>query len=147
MGFLSPWFLAGLLGIGLPVWLHLLRRHKVEPKPFASLMFFERRTQSSVKHRRLLYRLLMLFRLLMIAFLVLLFAEPYFRQSAATSGNKLMIGVVDHTFSMRAGNSLGRAKSEIESALSKRARVSRRRSSLSDQTSKSSPSRRLTRTN
>ena len=56
MGFFAPWFLAGLLGVGLPIWLHLLRRHKTEPKPFASLMFFERRTQSSVKHRRLLYK-------------------------------------------------------------------------------------------
>lgn len=121
MGFFAPWFLAGLLGIGLPIWLHLLRRHKTEPKPFASLMFFEKRTQSSVKHRRLLYRLLMAFRLLMILLLALLFAEPYFRRPVASSGNKLVVGVVDHTFSMRSGNALGRAKSEIQSVLSKRA--------------------------
>ena len=121
MGFFAPWFLAGLLGIGLPIWLHLLRRHKTEPKPFASLMFFERRTQSSVKHRRLLYRLLMAFRLLMIALLALLFAEPYFRQSVASSGNKLMIGVVDRTFSMRSASALARAKGEIASALAKKA--------------------------
>lgn len=121
MGFFAPWFLAGLLGIGLPIWLHLLRRHKTEPKQFASLMFFERRTQSSVKHRRLLYKLLMAFRLLMILLLALLFAEPYFRQSVASSGNKLVVGVVDHTFSMRSGNALARAKGEITSAISKRA--------------------------
>ena len=121
MGFFSPLFLAGLLGVGLPIWLHLLRRHKTEPKPFASLMFFEKRTQSSVKHRRLLYRLLMLFRLLMMLLLALLFAEPYFRQSVAPTGNRLLVAVVDHTFSMRAGNSLARAKGEIESVLTKRA--------------------------
>jgi len=121
MGFIAPWFLAGLVGIGLPIWLHLLRRHKTEPKPFASLMFFERRTQSSVKHRRLLYKLLMAFRLLMILLLALLFAEPYFRQATPPSGNTLLVGVVDHTFSMRSGNALARAKGEILSALSKRA--------------------------
>ena len=121
MGFFAPWFLAGLLGIGLPIWLHLLRRHKTEPKPFASLMFFEKRTQSSVKHRRLLYRLLMAFRLLMILLLALLFAEPYFRRPIASGGNKLVVGVVDHTFSMRSGTALGRAKAEIQSVLSKRA--------------------------
>jgi hypothetical protein len=120
VGFFAPWFLAGLLGAGLPIWLHLLRRHKTEPKPFASLMFFERRTQSSVKHRRLLYRLLMAFRLLMVLLLALLFAQPYFRQSAQSAGNALFVGVVDHTFSMRSGTELGRAKSEILSALSKR---------------------------
>ena len=121
MGFFSPLFLAGLLGVGLPIWLHLLRRHRAEPKPFASLMFFEKRTQSSVKHRRLLYKLLMAFRLLIVALLALLFAEPYFRQPATSSGNRLIVAVVDHTFSMRAGTELGRAKSEIESVLSKRA--------------------------
>ena len=48
MGFLSPWFLLGLLGVGLPVWLHLLKQHKTVPQAFSSLMFFEKRTQSSV---------------------------------------------------------------------------------------------------
>jgi len=58
MGFIAPWFLAGLAAVGLPVYFHLLKRHKTTPLPFASLMFFERRTQSSVKHRRLRYLLL-----------------------------------------------------------------------------------------
>ncbi len=46
---------AGLAALALPVWLHLLKKHRSTPLPFASLMFFERRTQSSVKHRRLRY--------------------------------------------------------------------------------------------
>lgn len=121
MGFFAPWFLAGIAGIGLPIWLHLLRRHKTEPKLFASLMFFERRTQSSVKHRRLMYRMLMALRLLLVALLVLLFAEPFFRQSAAPAAKAMLIVVVDHTFSMRGGNALARAKGEAESVLSKRA--------------------------
>ena len=49
MGFLTPWFLAGAAAVGLPVWLHLLRKHKTTPLPFSSLMFFEKRTQSSIK--------------------------------------------------------------------------------------------------
>ena len=59
MGFLAPWFLAGLAALGLPIYVHLLRQHKTEPLPFSSLMFFEQRTQSSIKHRRLRYLLLM----------------------------------------------------------------------------------------
>ena len=58
MGFLTPWFLAGAAAVGLPVWLHLLQKHKTTPLPFSSLMFFEKRTQSSIKHRRLRYLLL-----------------------------------------------------------------------------------------
>jgi hypothetical protein len=52
MGFLAPWFLAGAAVTALPLWLHLLRRYRSEPQPFSSLMFFEPRTQSSVRHRR-----------------------------------------------------------------------------------------------
>jgi hypothetical protein len=44
--------------VGVPLYLHLLRRHKTTPLPFSSLMFFEQRTQSSIKHRRLRYLLL-----------------------------------------------------------------------------------------
>ncbi len=46
MGLGSPWFLAGLAAVALPVYFHLLRKHKSTPLPFSSLMFFERRTQS-----------------------------------------------------------------------------------------------------
>ena len=38
MGFLAPWFLAGLAAVGLPVYIHLLRRHTTTPKPVSSLM-------------------------------------------------------------------------------------------------------------
>ena len=39
MGFLAPWFLAGLAAVGLPVWIHLLRKYRSTPLPFSSLMF------------------------------------------------------------------------------------------------------------
>ena len=55
MGFLAPWFLAGIAAVGLPIWIHLLKRHKTDPRLFPSLMLFEKREQSSVKHRRLEY--------------------------------------------------------------------------------------------
>ena len=79
MGFLAPWFLAGLAAIGLPVWLHLLKQHKTTPLPFSSLMFFERRTQSSIKHRRLRYLLLFAARLALVVF------DPYLASSMAVS--------------------------------------------------------------
>ena len=66
MGFFSPWFLGGLIAVGLPIYLHLLKRHKTDPQPFPSLMFFEHREQSSVQHRRLDYILLFILRTLML---------------------------------------------------------------------------------
>src|SRR5579863_6113019 len=111
MGFLAPWFLAGAAAIGLPVYLHLLRRHRSTPLPFSSLMFFERRTQSSIKHRRLRYLLLLAFRLAVILLLALAFANPFIERSAASmAGEKLDLLVIDDSFSMRAGTRLADAK-------------------------------------
>ena len=80
MGFLTPIFLGGLLAVGLPVWLHLLRKHKTTPTPFSSLMFFERREQSSIKHRRLRYLILFALRALLLILIALAFAQPYIQQ-------------------------------------------------------------------
>ena len=63
MGLFTPWFLGGIAAIGIPLYLHLLRRHAATPRPFSSLIFFERRTQSSIRHRRLRYLLLLSLRL------------------------------------------------------------------------------------
>lgn len=118
MGFFSPWFLAGIAAVGLPIWIHLLKRHRTDPKLFPSLMFFEKRETSSVKHRRLDYILLFILRTLMILLLALLFANPFIRRAASASqGNRLTLVAVDNSFSMRAGNRLQQAKDEAQSVL------------------------------
>src|SRR5271163_4196592 len=103
MGFLNPWFLFGLAAIGLPVYIHLLRRHILPPQPFSSLMFFERGTQSSTRHRRLRYLLLFALRTALLLLLVLAFANPFIRRAAAGADSKLLLVVVDNSFSMQAG--------------------------------------------
>src|SRR3954447_4713376 len=111
MGFLSPWFLGGLLGVGLPLYVHLLRQHKSNPMPFSSLMFFERRTQSSIKHRRLRYLALLALRLALLLLIVLAFANPFFtRPVAGLTGDRLLIVALDDSFSMRAATRLADAK-------------------------------------
>jgi len=111
MGFLSPWFLAAAALVGLPLYLHLLRRHETEAQPFSSLMFFERRTQSSIKHRRLRHLLLLSLRIAVLLLLALLFANPFIsRSTAGLGGNKLLLLVIDNSFSMRAGSRLEDAK-------------------------------------
>ncbi len=76
LSFFDPLFL-GIDQFGLPIYLHLLKRHQKQEVPFSSLMFFERRTQSSVKQRRLRYLALLALRLLVLLLLVLAFANPY----------------------------------------------------------------------
>ena len=126
MGLLSPWFLAGVLAIGLPLYLHLLRRHTTNPHPVGSLMFFEQRTQSSIKHRRLRYLLLLSLRLALLLLLVLAFANPFInRPAGSASGDKLALVVVDNSFSMRAGTRLADAKSQAVSVLAGRSPADR----------------------
>ena len=112
MGLLSPWFLAGIAAVGLPIYVHLLRQYKQTPIPFSSLMFFERRTQSSIKHRRLKYLLLFALRCLFVALLVLAFARPYVHSSSIVSptGGRTMIFAVDNSFSMRQDDRFATAK-------------------------------------
>ncbi len=118
MGFFAPWFLAGIAAVGLPIWVHLLKRHKTDPKLFPSLMFFEQREQSSVLHRRLDYILLFILRTAMILLLALLFASPFInRTPTAADGNKITVVAVDRSFSMRESNRLAQAKDEAQKFL------------------------------
>ncbi len=118
MGFLSPWFLAGIAAIGLPLWVHLLRQFKRTPQPFSSLMFFERRVQSSTKHRRLRYLTLLALRMALLILLALAFASPFvYRTSAAVKRRIITVIAVDRSFSMRAANRMQAAKSQAQTLI------------------------------
>lgn len=125
MGFLSPWFLCAVAAIGLPVYIHLLRRHIVPPRPFSSLMFFERGTQSSTRHRRLRYLLLFSLRTALLLLLVLAFANPFIRRPSTSTSDKLLLVVVDNSFSMKAGSRFADAKQGALQLLSSRPRSQR----------------------
>ena len=119
MGFLAPWFLAGVAAIGLPFWIHLLRQYRSTPHPFSSLMFFERRTQSSIKHRKLRYLLLLSLRVALLILMALAFANPFItRTNANVGGRSMLVIAVDNSFSMRYGDHLARARQEAQRALS-----------------------------
>ena len=120
MGFLGPWFLAGLLGLGLPVYIHLLRKHVTVPLPFSSLMFFERGTQSSTRHRRLRYLLLFALRMALLFLVVLAFANPFIRRASAGANGRLLLIVVDNSFSMRAGTRFADAMTAAKKVLAAR---------------------------
>ena len=79
-------------------------------------MFFEQRTQSSIKHRRLHYLLLFALRTALRRLLALAFASPFMNSATAASagGGKLMVLAIDNSFSMRQGDRLERAKPEAD---------------------------------
>jgi hypothetical protein len=121
MGLFAPWFIAaGALAVGLPVWLHLLRKHRSQPLPFSSLMFFEQRTQSSIKHRRLRYLVLFALRSLLVLLLALAFAHPYIERNALpfSHNGEITVLAIDNSLSMRAAGRFDEAKRMAQSALS-----------------------------
>ena len=125
MGFLAPWFLAGGVALGVPVFVHLLRRHVTIPRHVSSLMFFERGTQSSTKHRRLRYLLLFALRFALLLLVVLAFANPFFRRPAKDASSRLLMIVLDNSFSMRAGSRFADAKQQALALLAAKPRAQR----------------------
>ncbi len=119
MGLFSPWYLAGLLALGLPLWLHLLKHFRSTPHPFSSLMFFEKRVQSSVRQRRLRYLLLLVLRMMLLVLLALAFANPFVnRTTVVAAGKRLRVIAIDRSFSMRYGTRLVEAKARARQVLS-----------------------------
>jgi len=117
MGFFAPWFLGGLAALGVPIFLHLLRQHRATPRPVSSLMFFERGTQSSTRYRRLRHLVLFALRFALVLLVVLAFANPFVRHAATDAKGRLLLIVLDNSFSMRAGTRFADAKQQALAAL------------------------------
>jgi hypothetical protein len=109
---IAPLFLAGLLAIGLPLWLHRLSAENPNRQRFSSLMFLEAGEPRRVLAKTLQYLLLLALRIAVIALLVLAFVQPALwrpPQAAATDGARLHIIVLDTSASMAAGDRWERA--------------------------------------
>ena len=112
MGFLAPWFFGGLALLSVPVFVHLLRHHVAIPRPVSSLMFFERGIQSSTRHHRLKHLVLLALRCALVLLVVLAFANPFVRRVAANTNGRLLLIVLDNSFSMRAGSRFADAQQQ-----------------------------------
>jgi hypothetical protein len=119
MSFLSPWFLAGLLALSLPLWLHLLERQAAERRSWSSLAFFRPSTQDSVRRRRYRYLALLACRLLLLALLAFAFARPHVdaRSALAPPPGRRHLVAVDTSLSMGHGDTWARAQREAAAIL------------------------------
>ncbi|MEY5009295.1 MAG: hypothetical protein RLZZ253_434 [Verrucomicrobiota bacterium] len=103
MNFAVPWMLAGLAGLGVPLWLHLQRRKKTQPRVFAALRFVDESPVVRHAPRRLRDPLLWVLRSLGFAAVVFAFARPNPDAPTAPAGLVSRVYVLDSTFSTRAG--------------------------------------------
>ncbi len=117
---LAPFFLLGLLAIGVPIWLHRVARANPVRHPFPSLMLLEHSETERTAKRTLRYWLLLLLRVLLIAALALAFAGPLWRNDETTAlaaNARLHAIVVDASFSMQHRDRWSRTLAAAESVL------------------------------
>ncbi|MBI3939953.1 MAG: BatA domain-containing protein [Acidobacteria bacterium] len=116
MQFLTPFFLAGLAAMAVPLWFHLIRKEQSTHVPFSSLRYVPPRELELVRRHRLRQWPLFLLRLLLVVLAVLALARPYsknFSRGWASSASLARVVLVDNSLSMRAA---GRWKTAQEAA-------------------------------
>ncbi len=107
MTLLAPAFLAGLLAIALPIWLHRLSSENPNRKQFSSLMFLEAGEPQRVLAKNVQYLLLLALRIALLVLLVLAFIQPALWRTpppAGEDGARMNVIVVDRSASMAAAD-------------------------------------------
>ena len=116
MSLLAPWFLAGLISIGVPIAIHLINRERKSVVPFPSLMFLQKVPYRSVWRQKLRHLLLFALRCLALFLFVAAFARPFFAKPpslGAVGGAKERVILLDRSYSMGYGT---RWKAALDSA-------------------------------
>ena len=95
MTLLAPAFLAGLLAIGVPLWLHRLSAENPNRRRFSSLMFLEAGEPRRVLAKKLQYLLLLALRIGVLVLLALAFAQPaLFLAARGGSANRVRLHLI-----------------------------------------------------
>src|SRR5690349_19865054 len=115
MSFLAPAFFIGLAAVAVPILIHLIQRERKEVIHFPSMMFIRRIPYQSVQRRKIHNWLLLLLRAAAIVLLVLAFARPFLtldptKVSAAASGAREVLILLDHSASMGYGDRWEKAR-------------------------------------
>jgi hypothetical protein len=104
MGLLVPAFLAGVLAIGIPIWVHLTNKQRKEAVEFPSLMFLEKIPFRSEKKQVIRNVLLFAMRVLALILLVMAFSRPFLgkitRPPAGLGAAREVAILVDRSYSM-----------------------------------------------
>ena len=104
MNFVSPWFLLGLLGIGIPIWLHLYFKKTPILKDFPSLRLIAKSVEYLSRQKKIRNIILMIMRICLIIFAVMALARPFIGQSAgagvSSSAPTAFVILLDNSMSM-----------------------------------------------
>lgn len=114
MQFINPVFLWGLLFLAIPIIIHLFQFRRFKKVYFSNTPFLREIKETSQQSRKLKHLLVLLMRLLAIAFLVFAFAQPIIpKGEKVVTGTRGVSVYVDNSFSM---SSMGRDINLLENA-------------------------------
>ena len=109
--FTSPWFLLGLLGLALPILIHLLTRQQQTRLRFSAVYLLQQAQKNSVRKSRPNKLLLLLLRCLAITFLCLALAHPILSSGGLdnllVSRPSANVFILDDSYSMSAASDSG----------------------------------------
>ncbi len=104
MSFASPWFLLGILGIAVPIYLHLYYRKTPVRKDFPSLRLIKLSVEFVARRKKVRNLLLMALRIAAIILVVMSLARPFLGQSASARNSSdtpaAFVVLLDNSMSM-----------------------------------------------
>src|SRR5581483_2619193 len=104
MNFVFPSFLYALSAVSVPILIHLFNFRRYKKLYFSNVRFLQEVVTESRSRSRLKHWLVLLCRILVVAFLVFAFAQPYIplKNNVISAGGKAVSIFVDNSFSMNA---------------------------------------------
>jgi hypothetical protein len=124
IGFAHPLLLTGLIGVGLPVLIHMLTRPRPRAIPLPTVHLLVEAGGGQQALHRLRTWVVLVLRTLFVLFLVLIFAQPYWRARTPDlplDDVRRVVFLVDASMSMRAASgglsSFDRAKAQAADAV------------------------------
>ncbi|MBD2716559.1 BatA domain-containing protein [Microvirga sp. STR05] len=103
MALVYPWFLLGLLGIAIPVVIHLFELRRPKRLLFTNVGFIKEVRLITARQRKLKHLLILFTRICFVVFLTLMFVQPYIKAPEHTSRRQITGILVDSSPSMQAG--------------------------------------------
>ncbi|HMR46784.1 MAG TPA: BatA domain-containing protein [Bacteroidia bacterium] len=99
--FVYPFFLWFLAALSIPIIIHLFNFRRFKKIEFTNVRFLKEIKEQTQSHSRLKHLLVLLMRLMALAFLILAFAQPFIpTKPTESSGQQIVSIYIDNSFSM-----------------------------------------------
>lgn len=105
LSFLNPILLLGILGISIPIIIHLINKKKAVSHKFAAIDFLLETNKRILIKYKIRQRILLILRACLLLFLALSLAKPFIKNSGGSAEEKNIptsnVIIIDDSFSMR----------------------------------------------